>query len=251
MFKRIIFICAGIFLFFVLAWSGGAASTIKLIVDGAPAVVEPGPIIQAGRVFVPVRFVAEKLGAQVEWDEKNNTVQINNNLGDNYLKGQDSTTGVKSGIASRMIKASDLKDLLDDDHDHDLADYRAGHNGGDQIANDPLVVDLRMKGDYDESHVPGAIWIAPAEKIAEKQNVQKLKDLLAKHTAQGGKKEIILYCYTGNASGLACGVLGAQGLNVKNLMYGFDIAWKGTKFADSAIRASMEDVHGETKSCGG
>lgn len=34
------------------------------------------PFIYNGRVYVPARYVAEGLGATVDWDEKNNTVQI-------------------------------------------------------------------------------------------------------------------------------------------------------------------------------
>lgn len=37
------------------------------------------PMIIGGRTLVPVRFIAEALNATVEWDEQNNTVNINSN----------------------------------------------------------------------------------------------------------------------------------------------------------------------------
>lgn len=38
------------------------------------------PVVKDGRTMVPLRFVAETLGAQVEWNNKENTVYIKNNL---------------------------------------------------------------------------------------------------------------------------------------------------------------------------
>lgn len=38
------------------------------------------PIIIDNRTYVPIRFVAEKLGADVEWPEKEQTVIITKNL---------------------------------------------------------------------------------------------------------------------------------------------------------------------------
>ena len=175
---------------------------------------------------------------------------INKDEGDRYLKGQNFSSGTDLGIINNLINASDLRNILDDDRDNELADYRQGHNGGDQITNDPLVVDLRKKEDYDTRHIPEAVWVAAAENMAEAQNVQKLKSLLEKHIADGGKNEIVVYCYSGNTSGLVAGVLGTQGLPMKNLMYGFDIAWRGTSNAYNPIYAPMEDSNGQKQLCG-
>lgn len=250
MFKKIIFILAGLMLFAAVC-AEAAGTAIKLVINDQPAVVEPGPMLNKGRVFVPVRFIAEHLGAQVQWNDKNRAVIINFQQGDRYLKGQNNASGTNTGISNNFISASELKNILDDDKDNNLADYRPGHNGGDQIANDPLVVDVRQQSDYKAKHIPGAVWIESAENMAESQNIQKLKSLLDEHVAGGGKKEIVVYCYTGNTSGLVAGVLGAQGLPVKNMSFGFDIAWEGTKRADNAIRAPMENSGGKTIECGG
>ncbi|MBZ4653454.1 MAG: hypothetical protein JG781_793 [Peptococcaceae bacterium] len=55
---------------------GLAAGEIKLVIDGRSIKTSPLPVIQNSRTLVPVRLVSEKLGAQVEWNEKNRTVHI-------------------------------------------------------------------------------------------------------------------------------------------------------------------------------
>lgn len=44
-----------------------ASPTLRLEVEGKPVAVDPPPFIEAGRTLVPIRFVAEALGAQVGW----------------------------------------------------------------------------------------------------------------------------------------------------------------------------------------
>ncbi|MGI6678176.1 MAG: stalk domain-containing protein [Dehalobacterium sp.] len=232
-----------------------ADNVIKIIINGSVTPSDVAPLLKEGRTLVPIRVISEGLGADVQWDQKKNSVFItekdqakSNEGGSAYLKGGNFSQDAQ-GIGANMISARNLKMLLDDDVDNDIADYRADHNGGDSIANDPLVVDLRKKEEYDYSHIPSAVWIAPADEMAESQNINQLKELLNEHVAQGGKNEIVVYCYTGNQSGLVAGVLGAQGLPIKNMMYGFDIAWQGTKSADRAIKAPMENSGGEKIEC--
>lgn len=213
MIKKIIYTLAGILLFIAVAAASAEAATVK--------------------------------------DDKSYAVHICQDQGNLYLKGQKFSNATDLGINSNFIKAATLKNILDDDKDNDLADYRKSHNGGDRIDNDPLVIDLRNKEDYNMRHIPGAIWIATSEDIAEARNIQILNDLLKKHVADGGKNELVLYCYTGHSSGLVAGVLGTLGLPVKNLMYGFDIAWRGTRTSPQPIYAPMEDNSGNKHLCGG
>lgn len=56
---------------------GLAAQPIRLVVNGREVKADPPPQMIGGRVFVPIRFVAEALGAKVEWDESISTVRIN------------------------------------------------------------------------------------------------------------------------------------------------------------------------------
>lgn len=53
-----------------------ANSPIKLIINGQQIQCDVPPQNINGRIFVPVRFVAENLGTEVNWDEINNSVII-------------------------------------------------------------------------------------------------------------------------------------------------------------------------------
>lgn len=52
------------------------ASTIRLIVNGHLIDCDVPPMLINGRVMVPARFVAEPLGATVDWDETKQAVVI-------------------------------------------------------------------------------------------------------------------------------------------------------------------------------
>ncbi|MBC7339293.1 MAG: copper amine oxidase N-terminal domain-containing protein [Firmicutes bacterium] len=53
-----------------------AASPIKLIVNGREIQLDVPPQLVNGRVMVPMRWVAEALGAGVEWDEMAQAVRV-------------------------------------------------------------------------------------------------------------------------------------------------------------------------------
>lgn len=55
---------------------GLAAQSIRLVVNGKEVPSVPPPQMIGGRVFVPIRFVAEALGAKVEWNGKKQIVTI-------------------------------------------------------------------------------------------------------------------------------------------------------------------------------
>ncbi len=91
------------------------------------------------------------------------------------------------------------------------------------------------------------LWIANAEDIIKAENIKKLKKELSIHIDNGGKNEIVAYCYTGHKSGLACGFLRAYGLNIKNLMYGYTLAWEGTDIPHIPyLEAPRENSQGVT-----
>lgn len=252
MLKKLL-VVAGIILLFSSASAEAFDRTVSLMLNGRLVEVEQGTFMNDGRVFAPVRYVAEEMGAVVDWDEESSAVNISysKSQGDSYLKGKVNEAEVEAGIMSNLVMPGDLRDILDDDRDGELADYRQGKNGGDNITNDPLVVDIRKEAEYKEAHVPGAVWIAEASAMAETQNVEKLKALLSEHVTNRGRNEVVLYCYSGNTSALAAGVLGARGLPVRSMMYGFDIGWRGTKYAETPIFGKMEDNSGKTLDCGG
>lgn len=53
-----------------------ANSSIKLMVDGEDIIATPEPFIQNDRTLVPIRIISEELGAQVNWDNDDRTVEI-------------------------------------------------------------------------------------------------------------------------------------------------------------------------------
>jgi hypothetical protein len=53
------------------------SSPIKLIVNGQEIKPDVAPQIINGRTMIPIRWVAEALGADVQWDEHANAVRIN------------------------------------------------------------------------------------------------------------------------------------------------------------------------------
>lgn len=69
----------GLLLGILLATAGLAAAadwSIKLIVNGKEIQCDVPPQLINGRVLVPARFVAEPLGAKVEWDDARNAVRV-------------------------------------------------------------------------------------------------------------------------------------------------------------------------------
>ncbi|HPR93782.1 MAG TPA: copper amine oxidase N-terminal domain-containing protein, partial [Syntrophomonadaceae bacterium] len=65
----------------VFALSAGAyayaSDPVKLFVNGQEIRPDVAPQIINGRTMVPVRWIAEALGAEVKWDDKSRTVSIN------------------------------------------------------------------------------------------------------------------------------------------------------------------------------
>ncbi|MDI6813424.1 MAG: copper amine oxidase N-terminal domain-containing protein [Desulfitobacteriaceae bacterium] len=57
-----------------------ADQPIRLIVNGKEIQCDVPPQLINGRVLVPARFVAEPLGARVEWDEQGQAVVINSSI---------------------------------------------------------------------------------------------------------------------------------------------------------------------------
>ena len=51
-------------------------NSLAATVDGRPAYLDVPPVLVADRTYVPVRFVAESLGARVDWDQSRRTVIV-------------------------------------------------------------------------------------------------------------------------------------------------------------------------------
>lgn len=87
--------CAVICALLFMGSSVIADSPIKLFIDGEIIQCDVPPQIINGRVMVPARFVAEPLGARVEWDERSQTVLVLSKAYDNsFGKPQASATTI-------------------------------------------------------------------------------------------------------------------------------------------------------------
>jgi hypothetical protein len=87
--------CAVICSLMFVGSSAIAGSPIKLFIDGEIIQCDVPPQIINGRVMVPARFVAEPLGARVEWDERSQTVLVLSKAYDNsFGKPQASATTI-------------------------------------------------------------------------------------------------------------------------------------------------------------
>lgn len=53
-----------------------AQNAVKLIIDGKAVSTDPEAFIKDGRTLVPIRLIAEELGAEVNWDNESRTVHI-------------------------------------------------------------------------------------------------------------------------------------------------------------------------------
>ena len=100
-----------------------AARPIRLMVDGKDITSKASPIIERGRTLVPIRFVAEELGAKVDWKSEERRVIIE--------KG-DRLVDLK--IGSYLVMAMDGK------KDYILSDTTP------KLINDRTYVPLRLVG---------------------------------------------------------------------------------------------------------
>jgi len=80
--------------------SQALVNNVETQVDSTNANVKP--YIKDGRTLVPVRFVSESIGAQVDWDRKNSrvTIKLNNKV-------------VELVIGNKIMKVGDKEEVLD------------------------------------------------------------------------------------------------------------------------------------------
>lgn len=98
--KQILALALGILLgsSIFLGATAVAGENIKLIVNGAAVQCDVPPQIINGRVMVPVRFVADALGAEVDWNSATQTVIINS----------DKTSGGSDAVEQRFPEDTEL-----------------------------------------------------------------------------------------------------------------------------------------------
>ncbi len=80
-----------------------------LMVNGRPASTDVEPQMIEGRMMVPIRFVAEELGANVIWDPKARTVRLLQGNGDVTMT-IGSTRSTVNGQARALVAAPMIRD---------------------------------------------------------------------------------------------------------------------------------------------
>ncbi len=81
-------------------------------------------------------------------------------------------------------------------------------NDGDPD-NDPLIISVRAKEDYEKGHIPGAVWVSPKELFT--------KEMLSKIDPD---RPIVTVCYTGQAAGWVAAGLNDLGYDASVLLFG-------------------------------
>ncbi|HHB90013.1 MAG TPA: rhodanese-like domain-containing protein [Anaerolineae bacterium] len=81
-------------------------------------------------------------------------------------------------------------------------------NDGDPD-NDPLIISVRAKEDYEKGHIPGAVWASPKELFTE--------EMLRKIDPD---RPIVTVCYTGQAAGWVAAALNDLGYDASALLFG-------------------------------
>ncbi|TDA70445.1 MAG: copper amine oxidase N-terminal domain-containing protein [Clostridia bacterium] len=103
--KKWLIVFGAVFLAVALATVGFAASPIKLIVNGQEIKPDVPPQLINGRTMVPIRWVAEALGADVQWDAKNQQVKVNDgkNIWNDPVNATDSRIRDAIAVVSRYL----------------------------------------------------------------------------------------------------------------------------------------------------
>lgn len=74
--KNVVAIAMTMLMMCSLMFSSNAANGVTIKVDGKTLSTDVEPLIESGRTLVPIRFIAEALGAQVVWDTIDKQVDI-------------------------------------------------------------------------------------------------------------------------------------------------------------------------------
>ena len=84
------------------------AQDMRLIVDGKDITELSTPIIKNGRTLVPIRFVTEEMGATVNWDSINRTVEVVKGNQSVFLKINSALVGYNQGASYQVSDVAPL-----------------------------------------------------------------------------------------------------------------------------------------------
>ncbi|MGB9860687.1 MAG: copper amine oxidase N-terminal domain-containing protein, partial [Moorellaceae bacterium] len=105
--KRWIIIVGAVLLASIFTTIASADDAIKLFVNGKEIKPDVPPQIINGRTMVPIRWVAEALGADVQWDEQNRTVSVSltERLAVDLISGYLRTTDTPRHFIENFVRA--------------------------------------------------------------------------------------------------------------------------------------------------
>lgn len=107
--KKLLTMMLAIVMLFSVAISANADGEVKVKVDGKEIKTDVAPVIKSGSTLVPIRAIAEALGADVQWDGGTRTVTVS--TVDNEISlTLDSTTATVNGAAKTLEVAATLID---------------------------------------------------------------------------------------------------------------------------------------------
>lgn len=110
--KKILVLAVLLVLSTVLAVSAYAMAPIKIVFDGAELASDTAPVIENGRVLVPIQVISEKFGAEVTWDAENNTVRIltaKTQAQDSRVSGLEEALAAKDAVSAARTWAEGVK----------------------------------------------------------------------------------------------------------------------------------------------
>lgn len=94
-------------LIMIFAATGALASNISVLVNGEEIVFDRGPEIHEGKVMIPFRFVAQKLGGVVAWDDE--TKAIFTSIGNTISTMQIGNTNI---FVNNAVISADVAPIL-------------------------------------------------------------------------------------------------------------------------------------------
>lgn len=151
-----------VILVFAFAFSASAATgtkslsaifrNIKLVVDGNTLQTSEEPFIVGGRTYVPLRVIADALGAYVDWNASTNAVNIKKGSG-----AADQVAVLQAQIVQKDAKIAELEAKLansggstDEDNDEDLDELEEDIVNDYDELEDVEIDDIRLTGDEDK-----------------------------------------------------------------------------------------------------
>jgi rhodanese-related sulfurtransferase len=172
----------------VKLWINKNEAEIKIDRQSEKVSLDVPPLIIQGRTLVPIRFVAEQLGAEVLWNAKLQEVSV---LYPKKFSLEEENLSEDFGVFFHDIDAKTLHASFD--------------------STPWKIIDLRIKEDFDKNHLPGAIHLY----------IGDITPSSLEERGIGADDLVVVYCKSGAQSIMGSERLIRLGMkNVHNLLGG-------------------------------